>query len=254
LKAVKQIKIRILKYKNFSVAAISLLEIWGHLSNILSTQTREQVLEKYNNFPLELFTEERKKDEIKELFKANPIFKNYENIITETILYKPQVEDIPDRFIDPISAEIMSNPVRTPSGKILDESTMLKHLSIRGTDPFTGLPMRYEQLYHDLKLKMEIEIYKSTIKENPLKLNINTTSVSEINNINKDKDNTLIPFSGQGRILNDIKPIIPTIISTTQNTITKIQKRDSNLILDLLTNDNEQPTPKKSKVIDLTDD
>ena len=38
-------------------------------------------------------------------------------------------EDAPDEYVDPITAEIMDNPVKLPtSGKIVNYSTIYRHL------------------------------------------------------------------------------------------------------------------------------
>lgn len=52
----------------------------------------------------------------------------------------------PECFLDAITYEIMTQPILLPSGKIIDQSTLLKHeeneaiWGRRLTDPFTGLP------------------------------------------------------------------------------------------------------------------
>ncbi|RUP49181.1 hypothetical protein BC936DRAFT_143111 [Jimgerdemannia flammicorona] len=68
----------------------------------------------------------------------------------------------PTHFIDPITTQPMRNPVRLPSGHACDRSTVRKHLEQcagregRGTDPFTGLPMRWADVKVDAALKEEI--------------------------------------------------------------------------------------------------
>lgn len=53
---------------------------------------------------------------------------------------------IPEDFLDPITLEIMTQPIILPSGKIIDQKTLEKHgqnETIWGrsvTDPFTGIP------------------------------------------------------------------------------------------------------------------
>ncbi|XP_017886436.1 RING finger protein 37 [Ceratina calcarata] len=54
--------------------------------------------------------------------------------------------EVPECFLDAITYEIMTQPIVLPSGKIIDQTTLLKHEETealwgrRSTDPFTGLP------------------------------------------------------------------------------------------------------------------
>ena len=55
--------------------------------------------------------------------------------------------DVPENFLDPITCEIMTQPIVLPSGKVIDQSTLEKHEeneAIWGrpsSDPFTGIPL-----------------------------------------------------------------------------------------------------------------
>ncbi|KAJ2809378.1 RING finger protein 37, partial [Coemansia furcata] len=51
----------------------------------------------------------------------------------------------PQEFIDPITLGIMHDPVILPSNICCDRSTIMRHLSTRKTDPFTGLPLELDQ-------------------------------------------------------------------------------------------------------------
>lgn len=67
------------------------------------------------------------------------------------------VDDVPEEFLDPILGTLMSNPVKLPSGYILDKSTIARHLLSDQTDPFTRAPLNMEQLKVQDELKAKIE-------------------------------------------------------------------------------------------------
>ena len=45
--------------------------------------------------------------------------------------------DIPDEFLCPISFDLMRNPVKLPSGYVVDKMVISRHLLSTETDPFT---------------------------------------------------------------------------------------------------------------------
>jgi hypothetical protein len=64
----------------------------------------------------------------------------------------------PEEFVDPISAEIMKEPVLLPtSGKFVDLVTMKRILLNDEHDPFNRAPLKIEDLKVDLVLKARIE-------------------------------------------------------------------------------------------------
>ena len=54
-------------------------------------------------------------------------------------------------------AEVMRDPVRLPSGIVMDRSVIVQHLLNKETDPFTNLPLTADQLEPDEELKQKIE-------------------------------------------------------------------------------------------------
>ena len=55
-------------------------------------------------------------------------------------------DDIPDEYRDPILANIMLDPVKLPSGHIVDRKNILRHLLTSPMDPFSRLPCTPEDL------------------------------------------------------------------------------------------------------------
>eukprot|EP01103_Thecamoeba_quadrilineata_P005164 TRINITY_DN1499_c0_g1_i1.p1 TRINITY_DN1499_c0_g1~~TRINITY_DN1499_c0_g1_i1.p1 ORF type:complete len:316 (+),score=35.77 TRINITY_DN1499_c0_g1_i1:629-1576(+) len=84
---------------------------------------------------------------------------------------------IPTPFFDPITQNVMVDPVRTPSGQALDRSTLERHLEHYNTDPFTGLPMRLSDARSLVSLQASIASFLL-----PSSTNTHSTSVSSSNN------------------------------------------------------------------------
>lgn len=54
--------------------------------------------------------------------------------------------EVPDEYLDPLMATIMTDPVELPSGNILDRSTIETHLLSDKTDPFNRQPLTPDML------------------------------------------------------------------------------------------------------------
>lgn len=66
-------------------------------------------------------------------------------------------DDAPDEFYDAIMGHIMKDPVRLPSGNVVDKTTILQHLKNDTSDPFTRQKMTQEDLFYDEELKKKIQ-------------------------------------------------------------------------------------------------
>jgi len=65
---------------------------------------------------------------------------------------------IPEKFMDPIMGDVMRNPVKLPtSGKIVDHSSIERHLMNEETDPFTRQPLNIDDVEEMTDLKKSIE-------------------------------------------------------------------------------------------------
>lgn len=68
--------------------------------------------------------------------------------------------EIPDEYLDPLLNTIMTDPVRLPSGQVLDRSVIERHLlSSQHVDPFTREPLTLEMLVPCDALRREIRLY-----------------------------------------------------------------------------------------------
>lgn len=56
---------------------------------------------------------------------------------------------VPEEFRDPISADVMTDPVRLPSGNVVDRATIVRCLQADPVDPFSRAPLSAEQLQPD---------------------------------------------------------------------------------------------------------
>lgn len=70
------------------------------------------------------------------------------------------VNDVPEEFLDPILSILMDDPVKLPSGYVVDRTTISRHLLSDQTDPFTRLPLTMQQCEADQELKLRIDQFK----------------------------------------------------------------------------------------------
>jgi len=95
----------------------------------------------------------------------------FANEVKAYVVEQPSIPDdfeIPPQMLDPIMHEIMSDPVKLPSGVIMDRPYIVQHLLNKETDPFTNLPLTLADLVPQTELKAEIEefIKRSTSQTN----------------------------------------------------------------------------------------
>eukprot|EP00656_Telonema_subtile_P018955 TRINITY_DN2029_c0_g1_i1.p1 TRINITY_DN2029_c0_g1~~TRINITY_DN2029_c0_g1_i1.p1 ORF type:complete len:787 (+),score=174.81 TRINITY_DN2029_c0_g1_i1:124-2484(+) len=76
-------------------------------------------------------------------------------------LAQRQEEEMPEEFMDPISCALMENPVTLPSsGKVVDHSTIARHLLSDSTDPFSRAKLLIEDVIPHDELRTRIEKWK----------------------------------------------------------------------------------------------
>jgi ubiquitin conjugation factor E4 B len=78
-----------------------------------------------------------------------------ENKLKETFM-----EDAPDEFIDQLFCVLMENPVKIPSGNIVELSQLKKHLMNDSSDPYTRAPMKLEDAEPIPELKARIDTFR----------------------------------------------------------------------------------------------
>eukprot|EP00940_MAST-03C_sp_MAST-3C-sp2_P002016 g2016.t1 len=68
--------------------------------------------------------------------------------------------DAPDEFLDALMCTVMRDPVRLPSGNVVDRETIRRHLLNDRTDPFTRAPMDEGMLKSEDALRARIEAWR----------------------------------------------------------------------------------------------
>lgn len=73
--------------------------------------------------------------------------------------------DAPDEFMDPLMADLMTDPVLLPSSKTtVDRSTIRSHLLSDPHDPFNRAPLKIEDVVANKELREQIEKWKAEKK------------------------------------------------------------------------------------------
>lgn len=87
------------------------------------------------------------------------------NVAAGTMEEDEAFEDVPEEFEDPVRCSIMNDPVRLPSGAVLDRATILQHLLTDNRDPFSRAPMTEDDLEELPELKERIEAWVKEQRE-----------------------------------------------------------------------------------------
>ena len=65
-----------------------------------------------------------------------------------------------DEFLDPVTAELMEDPVRLPSGHHMDRATITRHLLSNETDPFSRQKLTVDMIEPADDVKQKILEYR----------------------------------------------------------------------------------------------
>lgn len=148
LAKVHSMQVRILKTTASSVPALAGLSVWGYVHPSCNPHSARSLLQSWRDI-------------------VCPI---QESAIPTEKEDSPGAEidpaDIPEDFLDSLTFEIMSLPVRLPSGSVIDEQTLDRWKKQEATwgrptsDPFTGqlLTQQHKPLY-DVALKARIDAF-----------------------------------------------------------------------------------------------
>ena len=119
----------------------------------------------------------------------NKLNKAKELVEQKTINY----DDAPEEFIDPLTYNLMENPVILPSSHInIDRRTIEEYLLANPTDPFNRNPLTKEELIPNDELKKKIDDYKMQKfkeKQKNYKNNLNKNETNKDNTNQETKDN-----------------------------------------------------------------
>ena len=113
-------------------------------------------------------------------YEEKTTFKNFINSLKEYDgnRWEPEASDIPEEFLCAISFDLMKNPVRLPSGTVVDRISIIRHLLSDEHDPFNRQPLKQGDLVEETELKQRIDTW---IAEQKAKKNadIDTSEVPE---------------------------------------------------------------------------
>ncbi|XP_008567043.1 PREDICTED: ubiquitin conjugation factor E4 B isoform X2 [Galeopterus variegatus] len=82
-----------------------------------------------------------------------------EEIVAKNARAEIDYSDAPDEFRDPLMDTLMTDPVRLPSGTIMDRSIILRHLLNSPTDPFNRQTLTESMLQPVPELKEQIQAW-----------------------------------------------------------------------------------------------
>jgi len=192
------LKLRITKTKNFCPPCIGKVEVRGLPSPICSDEVF-RFLKSVNLSPKKSTPTDAGMRTAQPLFQPLALFKHLEKEESTTILNMVKdVEmtdfdyDIPKHYFDPITYELMYDPVVLPSGHTVDNATISRHMTAHSTDPFTGLPLHQKEVVPNQTLKRQIESYITARKRKRQTFQINTNDEGE------HERAKFKPFSGTG--------------------------------------------------------
>lgn len=83
-----------------------------------------------------------------------------------------ELEDAPDEFKDPVMDTLMEEPVKLPSGNVMDRKHIVRHLLSSQTDPFNRQPLSEDQLEPSEYFFIFISIVRIDEKVNGIMMSI----------------------------------------------------------------------------------
>ncbi|KAJ2535486.1 RING finger protein 37, partial [Coemansia sp. RSA 1933] len=137
---VKQIRVQITGMHEVHAIGLGRIEIWAQPSQRLPADQRTHAWSQ----------------NIKAIQSSSPLHPPHTEPIPPSNTNVPPVADCPQEYLDPITHNIMTDPVVLPTGTRCDRSTIVRHLQSHRTDPFTGLPLDLSQIQPDLSLRLRI--------------------------------------------------------------------------------------------------
>ena len=78
---------------------------------------------------------------------------------------KGEESEVPEYLCDPITLEVMVNPVLTPSGHTFERSSIVRHIEKFGNNPFTQEKLEMRDLVPNRALAEAIEKYSAEALE-----------------------------------------------------------------------------------------
>lgn len=194
LSAVWSLRLRLSKTQGSSVPALGLCNVWGFVAYSTSPTTARRVLSAWHSKILPKYCDRAEGKNEEQSVEAG--------IITVSETDSPAFEsfEIPEEFLDGLTFEIMSIPVRLPSGNVIDEQTFERFNKQEAgwgrppSDPFTSQPITAERRpVYDTALKARIDAFLLKESHRACFKNVPRT----LGNIKTRSDDALLGFSSK---------------------------------------------------------
>ena len=163
LSSVWSLRIRIVKTSGSSIPALGGLSVWGYVDYSCSTPLARSVLSKWYNKNQPKPVSSRNRPDAIDAHKSGSTNTEASQI---SLAVSEDDFEIPEEFLDGLTCEIMSMPVRLPSGNVIDERTLERFAKQEASwgrppsDPFTAQPISasHRPIY-DTALKARIDSF-----------------------------------------------------------------------------------------------
>ncbi|EGT31621.1 hypothetical protein CAEBREN_20574 [Caenorhabditis brenneri] len=96
----------------------------------------------------------------REIERFEGFAKDVEKQYDSKALLETEYDNVPEEFKDPIMDTIMEDPVKLPSGQVMDRAVIERHLLSTPNNPFNRAPLTKEELVPVMELKAKIEEWK----------------------------------------------------------------------------------------------
>ncbi|KHJ99129.1 hypothetical protein OESDEN_00877 [Oesophagostomum dentatum] len=83
---------------------------------------------------------------ISQIERFRALAEKVETLYNNKAAEEMELEDAPEEFKDPVMDTLMEDPVRLPSGHIMDRKHIMRHLLSSQTNPFNRLPLTEDEL------------------------------------------------------------------------------------------------------------
>ncbi|KAF8305671.1 hypothetical protein DL93DRAFT_2089352 [Clavulina sp. PMI_390] len=111
-----------------------------------------------------------------------------------TMEVEEDLGDVPDEYMDPISAVIMRDPVLLPSSKaIVDRKTIKQQLLSVPQDPFNRSALTIEDVIPDVELKAKIDAFLAERRSKNAKVGALDKANEDIFNVDESGDTEMAP-------------------------------------------------------------
>ncbi|KAK6029778.1 u-box domain protein [Ostertagia ostertagi] len=93
---------------------------------------------------------------ISQIERFRALAEKVETLYNNKAAQEMELEDAPEEFKDPVMDTLMEDPVRLPSGHIMDRKHIMRHLLSSQTNPFNRAPLTEEELEPVAELRQRI--------------------------------------------------------------------------------------------------